>query len=163
MQLGHEAGELRGNAAPLSGRYLRGRPALEPATDRPWPGIIRARDSTSHRYGYPHGYLSGEHREPALLVDQQINRYLPAWQPYTKVVAQAIEHVVPTISHEAEWPRQVWVLCLNQAGNELLVHVDVGRRRFHRSIIRQASNAIKIVWRRNHSRLTDPHRPPLQS
>jgi hypothetical protein len=110
----------------------------------------------SHRYGYPHGYLSGEHREPALLVDEQINRHLPAWQPYTKVVAQAIEHVVPTISHEVKRPRQIWVLCLNQAGNKLLVHVDVGRRCFHRSIIRQALNAIKIVWRRNHSRLTDP-------
>jgi hypothetical protein len=105
----------------------------------------------SHRYGYPHGYLSGEHREPALLVDEQIDRYQPAWEPYTEVVAQAIEHVVPTISHEVERPRQIWVLCLNQAGNELLVYVDVGRWCFHRSIIRQALNVIKIVWRRIHS------------
>jgi hypothetical protein len=102
----------------------------------------------SHRYGYPHRYLSGEHRKPTLLVDEQIDRYLPAWEPYTEVVAQAVEHVVPTISHEVKRPRQIWVLCLNQAGNKLLVYIDIGRRCFHRSIIRQALNATKIVSRR---------------
>jgi len=102
VQLGHEAGQLRGNAAPLSGRHLGGRPAVEPATDRPRPGIIRARDSTSHRHGYPRGYLLSEDREPALLVNEQIDRYLSAWEPYTQVVAQAIEHVVPTIGNQFE-------------------------------------------------------------
>jgi len=43
-----------------------------------------------------------EDREAALLVNEQIDRYLSAWEPYTQVVAQAIEHVVPTIGNQFE-------------------------------------------------------------
>jgi hypothetical protein len=151
MQLGHETGELSGDAAPLRRRYLDGRPAIEPASNRPRPGIIRARGSTSHWYRYSHGYLLGENREPALLVDEQIDRYLPAWEPYTKVVTQAIEHVVPAAGNKLKRPRQVRMLRLDQACNELVVHVDVGHGCLHRSIIRQALNEIKVVSRRTHS------------